>query len=81
MSSALPRPANNDCIILFLIGGITSGEVKQIRETIAKYKATQQVSCEALTLIHYSISHKVLIGATSLLTPMDTVKSFCIRRL
>ena len=44
MSSALPRPANNDCIILFVIGGITSAEVKQIRETMAKYKATQQVS-------------------------------------
>jgi len=48
MSSALPRPANNDCIILFIIGGITSAEVKQIRETMAKYKATQQVSYEAM---------------------------------
>jgi len=37
MSSALPRPASNDCIILFVIGGITSAEVRQIREMVAKH--------------------------------------------
>ena len=44
MSSALPRPANNDCIIIFVIGGITSAEVRQVRETVAKHNvANKQV--------------------------------------
>lgn len=42
MSSALPRPASNDCIILFVIGGITSAEVRQIRETVAKHNITNK---------------------------------------
>ena len=42
MSSALPRPASNDCIILFVIGGVTSAEVRQIRDTVAKHNATSK---------------------------------------
>ena len=42
MSSALPRPATNDCILLFVIGGITSAEVRQIRETVTKHNATNK---------------------------------------
>ena len=42
MSSALPRPASNDCIMLFFIGGITSAEVRQIRETVAKHNVTNK---------------------------------------
>lgn len=42
MSSALPRPASNDCIILFVIGGITSAEVRQIREIVAKHNVNNK---------------------------------------
>ena len=43
MSSARPRPASNDYILLFVIGGITSAEVRQIRETVTKHNTTNKL--------------------------------------
>ena len=80
MSSALPRPASNDCIILFVIGGITSAEVRQVRETVAKHSVNKQVK-DAVIGLCYEKHFQVLIGSTSLLTPLDSVINICNRHL
>lgn len=56
---AKPRPSDHPLLILFVVGGITSTEVKQIRDTVHSYKPDTQV----------------LVGSTCLLTPSEVVQS------
>lgn len=43
MNVAKPRPSDNPLIIIFVIGGITTTEVKQIKETLAAVRADSRV--------------------------------------
>lgn len=59
MNVAKPRPSDNPLIIIFVIGGITSTEVKQIKETLAAVRADS----------------RVLIGSTRAVEPRDLASS------
>lgn len=54
-----PRPSDHPLLILFVVGGVTSSEVKLIKETVNIYKPDTQV----------------LVGSTCLLTPSEVVLS------
>lgn len=56
---AKPRPSDHPLVILFIVGGVTSTEVKQIRDTVNSYKPDTQV----------------IVGSTCLLTPCEAVQS------
>lgn len=56
---AKPRPSDHSLMILFVVGGVTSTEVKQIRDAVNSYKLDTQV----------------LVGSTCLLTPSEAVHS------
>lgn len=56
---AKPRPSDHPLMILFIVGGVTSTEVKQIRDAVNSYKPDTQV----------------LVGSTCLLTPSKAVHS------
>lgn len=53
-----PRPSDHPLLILFVIGGITSTEVRQVRDVVSAAKGSLQV----------------LVGSTSLASPTDILK-------
>ncbi|XP_041370834.1 sec1 family domain-containing protein 2-like [Gigantopelta aegis] len=62
MSVSKPRPSDHPLLILYVVGGITSTEVKQIRDVINKTKPSTQV----------------VIGSTRLLRPTNVLQGvFC----
>jgi len=58
MNKAKPHPCDNSAIVIFVIGGVTSSEVRLIKETISARKP-------AMT---------VLVGSTKIITPSDVLK-------
>jgi len=93
MSSARPRPNHHPLLILFVVGGVTCAEVRQIQDIAASHKTnvrvsypTFQISIVILKLsvkvyanYTYTFVHsQVVVGATQLLTPQDiTVEVLC----
>lgn len=43
MSSARPRPSNHPLLVLFVVGGVTCAEVRQIWDIVASHKSNVQV--------------------------------------
>ena len=43
MNVSKPRPNDHPLLILFVVGGVTSSEVKLIKDTAAKYETKTQV--------------------------------------
>lgn len=43
VSSARPRPSNHPLLLIFVVGGVTCAEVRQIREMLASHKTDVQV--------------------------------------
>lgn len=59
---AKPRPSDHPLLILFVVGGVTSTEVKQIKDVVN----------------HIKPSNQVIVGSTRLLSPQDIIRSvFC----
>eukprot|EP00112_Aurelia_sp_Birch-Aquarium-sp1_P013412 Seg2846.1 transcript_id=Seg2846.1/GoldUCD/mRNA.D3Y31 product="Sec1 family domain-containing protein 2" protein_id=Seg2846.1/GoldUCD/D3Y31 len=58
MNVSKPRPDDHNLLYLFVIGGITFNEVKQIRETVQHLKPSAQV----------------VIGSTRIVTPTDILE-------
>jgi len=58
MNVAKPRPDDHNILYLFVIGGITFHEVKEIREAVKKLRPNAQV----------------VIGSTRMLTPTDVLE-------
>lgn len=54
-----PRPSDNPLVILFIVGGVTCTEVKQIHDLVNQYRSDIQL----------------VVGSTRLVTPEDTVRS------
>lgn len=44
MNVRKPRPSDHPLLVIFVVGGVTSTEVKQIRDVVASHKSTTQVS-------------------------------------
>lgn len=40
-----PRPSDNPVLIIFVLGGITSQEVRLVKETVSASKSPVQVMC------------------------------------
>ena len=77
MSSARPRPQNYPTILLFVVGGVTCNEVRQVREVLTARKTEAQVRgelCGYTAVMFCVLIVQVLIGCTKLLTPIDTVR-------
>ena len=49
-SVAKPRPCDHPLMMLFIVGGITTSEVKQIRDTVNLYKPDTQVNLSSSLL-------------------------------
>ena len=43
MSSARPRPSHHPLLILFVVGGVTCAEVRQIQDIVASHKTNVRV--------------------------------------
>ncbi|XP_064650152.1 sec1 family domain-containing protein 2-like [Lineus longissimus] len=63
MSVSKPRPNDHPLLIVFIVGGVTSNEVKQIQETLAKYQSNT----------------KIVVGSTCLVKPKDLVDTIFTR--
>ena len=50
-SVAKPRPCDHPMMMLFIVGGITTSEVKQIRDTVNLYKPDTQVNLNFLYIM------------------------------
>ena len=44
MNVSKPRPSDHPILIIFVIGGVTASEVRQIKETVSAAKSNIQVS-------------------------------------
>lgn len=55
VGSAKPRPNQHPLLLLFVVGGVSCSEVRQIREVVASCKTEVEV----------------IVGATRLVTPQD----------
>lgn len=55
MSSARPRPQNYPTVMLFVVGGVTCNEVRQVREVLTARKIEAQVSGELSEYIRNNI--------------------------
>ena len=86
MNVSKPRPNDHPLLILFVVGGVTSSEVKLIKDTVAQYDSKTQVVYVASDVSVCSVQNRVyddyfkrevtfcvqvLVGSTQLLTPDD----------
>ena len=52
-----PRPNDHPLLIIFILGGVTSSEVKTIKETVAVYSANTQVGISCFSLLILLMHH------------------------
>jgi len=45
---AKPRPCDNQLLIIYVVGGITTTEAKQIKDAVSSYHTNVQVSNEII---------------------------------
>ncbi|XP_070581895.1 sec1 family domain-containing protein 2-like isoform X2 [Ptychodera flava] len=58
MTVSKPRPNDHPLLVLFIVGGVTCSEVRQIKEAVAAHKTNIQV----------------VVGSTSILKPTDIIR-------
>ncbi|XP_064616933.1 sec1 family domain-containing protein 2-like [Liolophura sinensis] len=61
MNVRKPRPSDHPLLVIFVVGGVTSTEVKQIRDVVSSHKSTTQVIIGSTHLVKQeNILQKVL---------------------
>ena len=63
MSVSKPRPSDFPILVLFVVGGITCSEVRQIREALATHRTnTQVIRMTELIIWHLPSNPRALKG-------------------